>query len=110
MSTTPIHPTYGDKPANITRGFNSFGSDVDLTTQSGCPRYCAGRLVVSNTAGSTQTLSYDGPDGTAVALSVPDGTVFSLDAQVQTINSATGTLTIIAQWWAGSAALMRLNP
>lgn len=98
-----IHPPIDDKPADICRGFTDFSSDVELTTQSGCPTYPAGRIVVSNTAGSAQTLSCDGPDGVAFALSVPDDTVMEIEAQISRVNSATGTLGVVAHWWVDSS-------
>lgn len=95
-----LHPPINSVPP-IFRSFTSFASDIDLTAQSGCPKYPAARVEVHNDATTTQDIVLRGPDATNVTFEVPADSIRVIEGQIAAIE-ATGTETIAsvtAYWW-----------
>lgn len=98
-------PARRSRPAGICRGYAVFSSDRDMTRQIGCPPYPPGEVIVANNEGTDQVFSYDTLDDTAVSITVPPGKVLKIDTQVKRINSTTGTVHVVANWWADGKPL-----
>lgn len=96
----------GDYGPTHYKAFTSFASDIDLTAQSGMPKWEAERLYVYNGTGAVANLviamTLAGAD---VSIPIPggaaadDGWSETLDLPVQKIDTTTGTLTVVAFWW-----------
>lgn len=87
-------------PFNVFRTFTSFVSDIDLTAQTGCPKYPASRIEVTNNEATVQDIVIRGTDAVDVAIGCPPTDVHCIDAVVAAIES-TGTETIasVTAYW-----------
>jgi hypothetical protein len=102
-------PAQGDP--NVYRSFTSFGTDVNLTTQTGTPEDTpAVRLEVHNDEATTQDIVIRGPDATNVTFEIPADSIRVIRGPVAAIES-TGTETIasVTAYWVDDGTVP-LNP
>lgn len=83
------------------RSFTSFGADIDLTTESGCPKYPPSYVEVHNDEATTQDIGLRGGDATDVAVEVPADSVRVIEFQAHAIDAGTTETisSVTAYWW-----------
>jgi hypothetical protein len=95
-------PSIGIEPARSARSFTSFGSNIDLTTQSGCPPHSPGLVYADNQSGTAwATIVVQGEDAVSATFSVAPGSVLIIPlATTKVMASGTSGLTrVTALWW-----------
>lgn len=101
-------PNAHGAPFNVVRTFTSFASDIDLTAQTGCPKYPASRIDVTNNEATVEAIVIRGTDAVDVSVDCPPVDVHIIDAVVAAIESTgTGTIASVTAYWFddGTAAL-----
>ena len=90
------------------RTFTSFVADVDLTAQSGMPKFPPIRLEVHNDEITTQDIVIRGPDAVNVTVEIPADSVRVVHGQTNAIES-TGTQTIasVTAYWFVEGRVLR---
>jgi hypothetical protein len=88
-------------PTHQSDQITSFGADVDLTDESGCPAHAAERLEVHNDESSTQDIVLTLASGVTVTREIPADSIRVLKGEFTAIEaSGTGTIAeVVAYYW-----------
>ena len=86
---------------NIMRAFTSFGSDIDLTAQSGCPQGPPEQLDIYNNDTADQNIVLQGPDGENNTIICPPAftRIIYKTKTNKIIASGTGTIAQVVAYW-----------